>query len=454
MSKALMGALAGFTLVAAGGAYVFMARTPAAPSISATAVTASPAAVTAANDSALPSDPPQEAGNVIISALGLVDPQDPKFKGDAGAAQAEARADAKRQLVEKVLGLYIENSSLNSHYAVIEQKLLSQSGTFIKTVLHEGAPTTGKDGLLESETRAVIKVRDVQKSLNQLSKDERIDFIRNNGDPKVSIAMTVANADTAQALPAARSQLAENILKERIKSFGFRVWANEGETATSPNAKRADFSILGEAKLKQLSVKLPASGLTITKTVMTSWTVKAIDKATGEEIYLNTVLPKGQSWATEDLALNDIGKLMGEEFSKNFFLQHFSFGVRPTQLNVTGLPDARTTHLLMRELQGVRQVLDVQRVNETGKFRLQLAEGNASDVVQDAIIRPLNAKLGQPCFALAGASESEISVSFARVCSTAALQGKLENAPPAGLLNAPASRGKPLLKGSPVKSMV
>ena len=29
---------------------------------------------------------------MIISALGLVDPKDPKFKGDAGAAQSEARA--------------------------------------------------------------------------------------------------------------------------------------------------------------------------------------------------------------------------------------------------------------------------------------------------------------------------------------------------------------------------
>ena len=119
---------------------------------------------------------------------------------------------------------------------------------------------------METETRAVLKMRDVQKSLNQLSKDERIDFIRNNGDPKVALRMTLANADTAQALAPARSQLAENVLKERIKSFGFRVWSDEGEAPSGPQAKAADFLIQGEAKVKQLSTKLAASGLTISST--------------------------------------------------------------------------------------------------------------------------------------------------------------------------------------------
>ena len=455
-SKVLVGAVVGGVLLVAAAAvtYVFMGRDRGEPAPSAQG--AAPAPVVATSPTATPvvapavaGDPPLESGYVTISALGLVDPKDPKFNGDAGAAQAEARADAKRQLVEKALGMYIENNSLNKNYALLEQKLLSQSGNFIKAVLQEGAPTTGKDGLLETETRAVVKSRALQKSLNQLSKDERIEFIRNNGDPKVAIQMTVANAETAQALPAARSHLAENVIKERIKSFGFRVWSNDGEVKTGPNARAADFLISGEAKVKQLSAKLAASGLTITKTVLTSWTVKAIDKASGEEIYLNTVTPKRQSWATEDEALADIGKLMGEEFSKNFFLQYFNVGVRQTSLDVTGLPDAQTARLLLRELRGVRQVLDVQLVADTGKFRLLMAENSPVDVVQDAIVKPLNTKLGKNCFAISASSEAQISVSFSSACADAAVRAKLETAPPAGLLDAPASRSKPLLKGRP-----
>jgi eukaryotic-like serine/threonine-protein kinase len=414
----------------------------AAPAPAAPAVAAPPVAVAA------PAEPAPEPGTLVISALGLADPKDPKFKGDASAAQSEARADASRQLIDKALALYVDRSSLNKNYSVIEQKLLSQSGSFIKSVIHEGAPVSGKDGLIETETRAVIKMRDVQKSLNQLSKEERIDFIRNNGDPKVSITMLIANSDTSQALPPARSVLAENVLKERIKTFGFRVWSVEGEAPTGPKAQVADFAIQGEAKVKQLSMKLQASGLTVSKTVLTSWTIKAIDKSNGEEIYLNTVLPKGQSWASEEQALMDIGKAMGDEFSKNFFLQHFNFGTKRTNLNITGLPDKQTANLLLRELRGIRQVLDVQLTADTGQFQLQLAEGSASDILQERVFKPLNAKLGHSCFALAGSSGTDVSATFAAACAEMAVRSKFESAPPAGLFDAPDSRGKSLLRAA------
>jgi serine/threonine-protein kinase len=396
-----------------------------------------------------PAEAAPEPGTMVISALGLADPKDPKFNGDQASAQAEARADAKRQLVEKALALYIDRSSLDKNYALIEQKLLSHPGDFIKSVSLEAAPEAGKDGLIATETRATIKVRDVQKSLNQMSKEERVDFIRNNGDPKISVLITIRNADTAQAMPSDRSQLAENVIKERIKSFGFRVWSAEGETKTAADAKTADFHILGEAKLKRLSARLEASGITVTKTVLTSWTIKAVDKATGEEIYLNTTLPKAQSWGTEDQALADIGKMVGEQFSKSFFMQHFNFGEQKINLNITGLPDPQSARLLLREFRGIRQVLDARLLADSGKFQLQLPEGNASDMVQDAILKPLNAKLGQSCFTFAGAAAADINVGFSSACTQEAVRARLETVPPAGLLNAPTSRGKALLKGAP-----
>ncbi len=415
------------------------------PAINTAVVPANTATTATAGGQGTHAESSVEPGTLVISALGLVDPKDPKFKGDEAAAQSEARADAKRQLIEKALALYVDKASLDKHYAMLEQKLFSQSGNFIKTVLQEGAAATGKDGLVEAETRAVVKVREVQKSLNQLSKDERIDFIRNNGDPKVAVQMSILGADNAQALPPARSAIAENVLKERIKSFGFRVWANEAE-ATTANAKPADFQITGEAKVKLLSLQLPTSGVTVSKTALTSWTLKAVDKASGEEIYLNTVTPNGKSWNTEDMALLEIGKLMGDEFSKNFFLQHFNFGSQRVNFNVNGLPDAHSAKLLLRELRGVRQVLDAQLLADTGKYQLQLAEGNASGMVQERILKPLNTKLGKNCFALADATATDVNVSFSGTCAETAVRAKLENIAPAGLIDAPEVRGKPLLK--------
>ena len=412
-----------------GGASVVQAD--AAPPTPASATTATPSPSPAATPvAAAPvAPPPAEAGTMVISALGLVDPQDARFKGDIGAAQQEARNDAKRQLVEKALALYVDKSSLDGHYSLLQTKLLSNSGAFIRSVVQEGTPSAGKDGLVEMQTRAVVSLRDVQKSLNQLSREERVDFIRNKGDPRISIRIDVGNADGA-AMGRERSQLAENVLKDRIKSFGFRVWSGEGDNV-QPNAQPADFAIKGEVKVKQLSTKLQASGLTITKTALTSWTIKAIDVATGEEVYLSTRLPAGQSWGSEDQALADIGKLVGDEFSRNFFLQHFNFRTQKTSLIVTGLPEGGSP-LVLRELRGMRAVLDAQQLSEPGRFQLQLPEGSVTDQVQEAVVGPLNAKLGATCFSLAGAAGAEVTVAYSPTCATPQIRSKLEGGPPAG----------------------
>jgi len=278
-----------------------------------------------------------------------------------------------------------------------------------------------------------------------MSEKERIEFIRNNGDPKISVQMQISQADTAQLVPAARSQLAENAIKERIRSFGFRTWSVEGETRTGPDAKSADFHIMGEVKVKLLSTRLAASGLTITKTALTSWTVKAVDKATGEEIYNNTKLPKNTSWSTEDDALADIGKLVGDEFSKQFFLANFSFGSQKVNLSISGLPAAASAKALLRELKSLREVLDVQASGDSN-YVVELAEGSAADLIAEAVLKPLNAKLGQACFVLGGVTGKTVGVTFSAACTQESVRGKMETAPPAGLLSAPPARGRSLLK--------
>ncbi|HWP11910.1 MAG TPA: serine/threonine-protein kinase [Ramlibacter sp.] len=440
----LWAAGAAVVVALAAGAYVLLAPgRNAAPMAqggvnlaSAPAAPATPAPATAATV------PPPEAGTLVISALGLVDPQEARFSGNLAAAQQEARNEARRQLVEKALALYVDKVSLDGNYGLIERRLLSNSGAFIRSVLQEGAPGAGKGGLVELQTRAVVSLRDVQKSLNQLSREERVEFIRNKGDPRISIRIDIGNAD-GTALARERSQLAENVVKDRIKSFGFRIWAAEGDSPPAPDGQKADFAIRGEVKVKQLSTRLPASGLTITKTALTSWTLKAIETATGEEVYLSTQLPSGQSWASEDQALADIGKLVGDEFSRNFFLQHFNFRTQRTTLTFTGLPESGSA-MMLRELRGMRPVLDAQLIAEPGRFALQLPEGSATDIVQEAVVRPLNVKLGAECFALAGSAGNEVTIAYAATCATPQMRTRLEAGPPAGARAMPESGKVPV----------
>jgi serine/threonine-protein kinase len=281
-----------------------------------------------------------------------------------------------------------------------------------------------------------------------MSRDERIELIRASGDPKVSVQISVRDADQPDG-PPQPSPVAENILKERIKSFGFRTWA-EGGAGANQSSKGADFAVIGEAKIKKLSMRLEASGLIVTKYTLTSWTVKCIDRETGEEIYYNTTLPKGVgSWASEEEALKAIGAKIADEFSRDFFLQHANVTSQKVTLNVEGMPDAASEDLLARELVGLTEVIAAtpRPPARPRAYDLQLAgTGDPSDLVANGVLKPLNAKLGQPCFTLGGISGDQVSVVFDRRCADASVLSRLETNPPAGLYGAPPGRQKTVVK--------
>ena len=233
-------ALAGITaVVLAGGAFLFMKGGDAPPS-DYHAVSPAPT-FTAAGDS----------GMLTITAVGYADPSDPRYAQDKGLMAADLREDAHRQLVEKAAALYIEQNSLTQHYGLIQAKLLANSNQFIQSIREEQSPQQGKDGLMSITAKASVNVRQVQKSLNQMSSEERVDFIRNNGDPKISVTINTKSAESDPAAVAPRSPVAENLLKERIQSFGFRL-------ANDDAGGNADFAVTGEAKFKKLQHTLEA----------------------------------------------------------------------------------------------------------------------------------------------------------------------------------------------------
>jgi serine/threonine-protein kinase len=388
-----------------------------------------------------------EPGSVTISAEGLVDPNDPRYSADKALLQSDLRADAKSQLVAKALGLMVEPSSLAKNYALVRSKLLAQSGNYISAVIQESPPRLGKDGLMSMTTQAVVNVRALQKSLNQMSRDERVEFIRASGDPRISVRIAVRDADQPNA-PPQPSPVAENLLKERIKAFGFRTWSDDGNRPAEAT-QLADFTVEGEVRVKKLSARLEASGVVITKYTLASWTVKCVDRATGEEIYFNTALPSGLgSWASEGEAMKAIGAKIADEFSRNFFLQHVSVSGRKVTLIVDGMPDA-SEDTLGRELIGLPAVIAVtpRAKAQPRVYDMQLAgSGTEGDLVAAGVLKALNAKLGQTCFSLGPISGDEVNVAFAKNCAEPAILSRLDTNPPAGLYGAPPDRQKALIK--------
>ncbi|MDP2793214.1 MAG: serine/threonine-protein kinase [Sulfurisoma sp.] len=425
---------AGVAAIAAGAAaWVLLGRGPATPPAEAPPTAAQSAVPPAPTFSA-------EPGTAVITALGLADPADPRYAQDKGLLAADLREDARRQLIEKAAALYVDSQSLSKNYGLLQAKLFARSGEFIQAI-EEAQPRQNADGLMSLTARATVKVRAVQKSLNQMSREERIDFIRNNGDPKIAVAITTHSAQgnvVDPNAPARRSPVAENLLKERIQSFGFRLWNDDTKNG-------ADFAVSGEARFKKLSAKLEASGITVEKFVLSSWSVKCTDKKSGEEIYYNNQIPEKQSWATEELALRDVGRLIGEEFSKSFFLQHFDFTAQKVVLNFKGLPKPELVKSVLRELTGIRSVLAVASQSATPgetRFVAELSGGSTSlsELVSNGIAKPLNRKLGKTCFNVAGSSGTEVTLAFEASCNEAGILGRLDALPPAALFDAPQPR--------------
>ena len=429
----------------AAGAPSGSAATGALSNTSASSMAAATPSVSSVVEGATAS-PAVAPGTMLISAVGFADPTDPRYANDKALLQADVRSDSKQQLVEKALVLLLDRKSLASNYDVLRSRLMARPADFIGTIVREEQPQLGKDGLMSATTQAVVNVKAVQQSLNQLSRDERIDLIRANGDPRVAVRIAVRDADQPDA-PPLPSSIAENVLKERIKSFGFRTWSDD---AAAGDNRGADFIVTGEASVKRLSTRLAASGLVITKYALSSWTVKCANRMTGEEIYFNTTLPQGlASFASEEEALRVIGGRVADQFSRELFLQHVNVSGRKIALVVTGMPDATWEDLVARELLGLPAVISAH-VGPPERPRVYELLVSASDAASDAVaadvLAPLNAKLSQSCFTLGAVEGARVAVTFEVQCADPTLRARLETNPPAGLYGAPPARQKAIIK--------
>ncbi len=406
---------------------------------------------------------------LIVSAEGLADPQSEAYQRDKGLLLEALRRDAKQQLIEKAVGSYVESSTLVENYTLIQDRILTQSKGLIKRVIKESDPWIGKDGFAHLLMKAEVYLTDIGSALQQMSKTERVELIKELGNPKISVAVVLDDLDQS-ASSSKRSSLAENVLKKRLKSFGYRVWSekissrlkmnlaeksyleNQVETTLSvTHSRSADFTILGQAALKSLSHTLESSGITLTKYALTSWTVSCVDNHTGEEVYITTTIPRTQSWSSKSAAIEAIGSLVGREFSRDFFRSYLSRGSQLYQLKVLGLPDYNNGLLLKKEFLGLREVLNVnfRNFSASGHSEYEVEFGGGREhfntFLQTAIVQPLNRKLQENCFQLQSAHGRSATIAFSSRDSAEELKNRLETHPPSALSQATPGRLKELI---------
>lgn len=400
--------------------------------------------------------PAGQAETLIVSAEGLADPNSDAYQRDKGLMIDDLRRDAQRQAIEKAVGVYVESNTLVENYLLIEDKVLSRSKGLIKQILDQSSPRLGEDGFMHLQIKAEVFIGEVKTALQSLSRESRLSLIKEHGNPTISVAVVIRDAKRSSDTTPENSTIAENILKEHFVDFGYRVWSEEYTRllqqdvgAGQTGRKIADFSVIGEAKFKQASITLKASGIQVTKHVLTSWTVKCINNHTGEEIYFNNKVPKNKSWADEDQALEDIGRLIGQEFSKDFFETELMKPSQKYQIQLTGLPDYDTALLFKDEFVGLRTILNAELLNfEMNGLSIYEVEctgsgGSFAQVLNNTILKPLNTKLDGPRMQLMSQHGNVVRVAIDPGSQPELLQQSIQHNPPASLAAAsPARIGK------------
>lgn len=409
--------------------------------------------------------PVAAAETLIVTAEGLADPNADTYKRDKGLLLDALLDDAKKQAIEKVVGIYVEGQSLVQNYSLIQDTVLSQTRGLIKKIHKQSEPWLGKDGFMHMLIRAEVYTNEAQEALREMSRAQRVDVIRDFGNPRISVRINVRDSQRGRFVKSERSEVAENVLKEHISSFGYRVWSEElsqeldmanaeksmvrGQSdmaAHYSNRRNTDFVIRGEVKFKPISITLKASNITIDKFQITSWTVKCIDNRSGEEVYFNNQIPTRMSWNTEDAAVAAVGELIGDEFSRSFFDSQMMPTSKIYQLEVMGLPSYDTGVMLKKELIGLRPILNVDfRSFESSAgalFEVEFAgnELKFAELLNTTILGSLNAKFQKDVFHLDSVQGDIVKILYKGSKNEGKMLDKFESAPPSSFATATSER--------------
>ncbi|MHC1713497.1 MAG: hypothetical protein AB9872_15220 [Solidesulfovibrio sp.] len=178
---------------------------------------------------------------MVVTAEGLADPNGEAYARDKGLLLDALRNDAKNQILEKAVGAYVESSTLVENYTLIKDRVFSRSQGIIKKVIKESEPWVGEDGFAHLLMKAEVYVGGLEDALKEMSRDERVAALKEYGNPRISATVNVRDAARGPETYAERSEVAENIIKERIKSFGYRIWSDDGKGEHRPGRSGRGF---------------------------------------------------------------------------------------------------------------------------------------------------------------------------------------------------------------------
>ena len=268
---------------------------------------------------------------------------------------------------EKALGLLVEPRVAREELRRPERAPSRRRATASSArSMRESAPRVGKDGLVSMTTEAVVE-RQGRAEVAQPDDAQRA----HPADPRRRRSAHRAADRRARCRPRrtrrrARRPIAENLLKDRVKVFGFRTWTQTSEPGQGrrfPRQRRCEGRATDDAprSVRHHGHQVRGHG------------AHASNASTGRRARRSTstrCCPKGTgSWATEEEALRAIGGKIADEFSRDFFLAHVYATGRRVALVVEGLPDG-AADLFGREFAGLPAVIAARPRRREGPRRV------------------------------------------------------------------------------------
>jgi hypothetical protein len=352
---------------------------------------------------------------IVITAIGMVDPEADAYKRDRMIMVDALRADAKKQCVEKAVGSIVSAQSLVENYVLLEDRVFTRTEGLIRRVINEESPVMGSDGLMRMEMTAEVYLGGIEEAIRGMSRIERIDQIKQRGNPSIAVSITVQDATRRGDKHSERSMVAENILKQAFSDFGYRVWS-EGEAGIR---RAPDFRVTGEAEFTHEARTHSMTGVALPPYMLVSWTVTCEDAVTGEQIYFNTQVPRGRSWSSEASALEGIGKLIGEQFNQSFFDRQLMKPSNIYQLYVHNVRNYDQAEEIRRRFLGLREIINADLEgfdrHEGARLEIDVVGGRQPfmQLLNNVVVRPLNEKYGSNYISIISARGAQAELEIA-----------------------------------------
>lgn len=125
---------------------------------------------------------------LIITAEGLADPNARTYKNDRSELVTALRQDSKQQVIEKAIGVLVDNPTFLKNYALIQNRVYKKRKNLITNVIKESKPWLGNDGLMHILVKAKVDLVEVKALLTKIEHSNGISLLTKQGNLRLTQA--------------------------------------------------------------------------------------------------------------------------------------------------------------------------------------------------------------------------------------------------------------------------